>query len=98
MSETKDFSSHSNTSRLSAQSHGAMQRAGDACICGRLQYRQGTLSGGNPNLLRTVSLCDLHDPGLDRVNTWAALFLRMELSGVFIYILNVGKTNLVRSS
>ena len=38
------------------------------------------------------------DPGLDRVNTWAALFLRMELSGVFIYILNVGKTNLVRSS
>ena len=58
--DTKDFSSHSNTSRLSAQSHGAMQRAGDACTCGRLQYRQGTLSGRNPTLLRTVSLSDLH--------------------------------------
>ena len=70
MSETKDFSSHSNTSRLSAQSHGAMQRAGDACICGRLQYRQGTLSGGNPNLLRTVSLCDLHGKETSSLLYW----------------------------
>ena len=38
------------------------------------------------------------DPGLDRVNTWAALFIRLELFGMFIYILNVGITNPVRSS
>ena len=38
------------------------------------------------------------DPGLGRVNTWAALFIRMEPSGIFIYILNVGIKNPVRSS
>ena len=38
------------------------------------------------------------DPGLDRVNTWAALFIRLEPFAMFIYILNVGITNPVRSS
>ena len=38
------------------------------------------------------------DPGLDRVNTWAVLFIRLEPFGVFIYILNVGITSPVRSS
>ena len=38
------------------------------------------------------------DPGLDRVNSWAALFIRMEPSDMFIHILNVGITNPVRSS
>ena len=38
------------------------------------------------------------DPGLDRVNTWAALFIRMEPFGMFIYIFSIGITDPVRSS
>ena len=38
------------------------------------------------------------DPDLDRVNTWASLFIKRGPFGMFIYILNVGITNLVRSS
>ena len=37
-------------------------------------------------------------PGLDRINTLAGLFSRIEPCGVFIYILNMGLTNPVRSS
>ena len=45
-----------------------------------------------------VTFCSNFDPGLDRVNAWAALFIRMGPFGMFIYILNVGITNSVRSS